>query len=285
MDTSYTITPYERRYRQPTLDLIFHSVRVHTHLDWHETGQWLDLQEATVWLAWADSRLAGVMAVSTPMSGTCWLRLVALRDDVPAASVLGALWEALNPTLQQWGVHVVALLIVNDWLVNHVPALGFRYDEDIVTLRRDGTELPPLRPVAVTVRSAGHEDLQRMTEVDQTAFAAPWQLTLGDLRQARRIAATCTVALHEGEIVGYQLSTLYRQSGHLARLAVMPTLQGVGVGSTLLDDLIRRFLRRGVRTITVNTQASNHRSQRLYARYQFERNGYDLPVWTAEITA
>jgi RimJ/RimL family protein N-acetyltransferase len=39
-----------------------------------------------------------------------------------------------------------------------------------------------------------------------------------------------------------------------------------------------------VRSLTVNTQASNHRSQRLYLRYGFERNGYDLGVWQAHLS-
>jgi ribosomal protein S18 acetylase RimI-like enzyme len=93
----------------------------------------------------------------------------------------------------------------------------------------------------------------------------------------------CTVAERDSAIIGYQLSTLYFDGGHLARLAVHPSAQGGGVGAALLHDLIQRFMRRGVGSITVNTQASNTRSQRLYQRFGFERNGYDLPVWIAEI--
>ena len=51
----------------------------------------------------------------------------------------------------------------------------------------------------------------------------------------------------------------------------------------LLIDLLRRFERRSVRAMTVNTQSSNLRSQRLYTGFGFERTGYDLPVWTVEI--
>ena len=52
---------------------------------------------------------------------------------------------------------------------------------------------------------------------------------------------------------------------------------------TLLIDLLSRFERRGVLSMTVNTQASNTRSQRLYTGFGFERTGYDLPVWMVEI--
>jgi ribosomal protein S18 acetylase RimI-like enzyme len=62
-------------------------------------------------------------------------------------------------------------------------------------------------------------------------------------------------------------------------LAVLPDMQGKRIGAVLLDNLISKFNRRGVRSLTVNTQQSNIRSQRLYARYGFHRNGFDLPIW------
>ena len=133
------------------------------------------------------------------------------------------------------------------------------------------------------MRSATLDDMVRMTLVDQTAFPTPWQLTYDDLREARRVSISCTVATLDGEITGYQLSTQYRQSGHLARLAVLPDYQGKGMGGALVDDLIRRLLQRSIRTVTVNTQSSNIRSQRLYRRYGFLRNGYDLPVWVCHL--
>jgi ribosomal protein S18 acetylase RimI-like enzyme len=66
-------------------------------------------------------------------------------------------------------------------------------------------------------------------------------------------------------------------------LAVTPEAQGKGIGSALVADALRRFFRRGIYTMTVNTQANNHRSQRLYHLFGFERNGNDLPVWSIRL--
>jgi ribosomal protein S18 acetylase RimI-like enzyme len=120
-----------------------------------------------------------------------------------------------------------------------------------------------------------------MTRVDHAAFSPPWQLSLSDLRQAMRLAASCTVATLDERIVGYQLSTRHRESGHLARLAVEPNLQGGGVGGAMLNRLLMYFHERSVHIVTVNTQETNTRSQRLYNYYGFFRNGYDLPVWVS----
>ncbi len=84
-------------------------------------------------------------------------------------------------------------------------------------------------------------------------------------------------------MVGYQLSTLYRDGLHLARLATLPEVQGQGIGGVLLGQLIDQFARRGVLSVTVNTQRSNLQSQRLYQRYGFDLTGLDMDVWMIHI--
>ena len=278
-----SIVPYERRYRSEVRDLLYGSYRSHSHLDWHDTDFWLDRMEAPIRLARIDGRLVGMMATSEPLNNTCWLRLAAVADDMQPAPVLQALWAALKPELDSLEIRQVAILILRDWVVRHLPEMGFSYAEDIITLRRTAQALQPLGETRISIRMAHPQDLERIAEIDQTAFAAPWQLSLYELRQADRVAAIATVAIEDEVVLGYELTTLHLESAHLARLAVHPDAQRHGVGMALLHDLISRINRRGVRGITVNTQASNIRSQQLYQRFGFERNGYDLPVWMAAL--
>jgi ribosomal-protein-alanine N-acetyltransferase len=258
---------------------------VHNHLDWHDPADWLEAGQGYIYVAWLNGEVAGLMGVSDPLNATAWLRLIALASPAPAREILPLLWNAVRSDLMKLAVRAVYVLIIDDWLREYVRFLGFSYDEEIITLRRSGTRLPePNNQPAVVIRPAEHEDILIQTTIDQSSFVAPWQMAEMDLRYARKIAAVHTVALLDNEIVGYQLSTQYRQSGHLARLAVAPDMQGLGIGAALLDDMIRRFLRRRVRTVTVNTQESNVRSQRLYIHHGFRRNGYDLPVYTINLT-
>lgn len=278
--STLTITPYERRYRNEVQDLLYGSYRVHSHLDWHDTDFWLDRMSAPLLLAWIDRRLVGMMAVSEPLNQTCWLRLAAVADDMQPSAVLVALWTALLPELEALSIRQVAILVLRDWIVRHLPDLGMRYAEEIVTMKRTFQSLPALPPPRVRIRSAQPGDLDRIADIDQAAFTPPWQLSLFELRQADRAAAIATVAVADDDrILGYQLSTLHLESAHLARLAVDPLAQSRGVGTALLEDLLQRTARRGMRSMTVNTQVSNVRSQQLYQRFSFERNGYDLPVW------
>jgi ribosomal protein S18 acetylase RimI-like enzyme len=179
---------------------------------------------------------------------------------------------------------MVALLLVRNWITTYAQVLGFRFLEEIVTFRRPPLPIPlDAPPPGLSIRLTTPDDLPVILSVDNHAFAPPWQMEHDELRAAMRISACCTVAEMHGEIIGYQLSTLYFDGAHLARLAVVPEAQGTGIARSLLIDLLHRFARRSVHSMTVNTQSSNTRSQHLYTGFGFERTGYDLPVWTVDI--
>lgn len=280
MDT-FSIIPYERKHRDDVLSLLYESRRLHSHLDWYKAGRWLDMPDVRLKLAWQGDTMLGYMGVSPILNHTTWLRLVALRNDVDPTTVLVSLWRQIRQELQAHAVQTVVALVMNRWLLDYLPALGFHYLEDVVTLQRTGRMLPQpdIDMGDVSIRHGYNDDLLTICDIDHAAFNPPWQMSLEDLRQSQRQAASCTIAEIGDEPVGYQLSTRHHNSAHLARLAVVPGYQGRGIGAILLDHLIRNFMRRSVRSITVNTQASNLHSQSLYRRYGFHLNGFDLPLW------
>lgn len=273
------IIPYERRYREDVLSLLFYSRYVHTHFDWYKAGQWLDLETSIVELAFESDRLIGVIGVSEPLNGAAWLRIVAVAQDYDPAPVLGLLWEALRVTLRRAGLKQIAVLGLHAWLLPFLPALGFNYVEDVVTLHRPSLALPSIPAHQVRMHTAYMEDLPAIVAIDHAAFDPPWQMSAYDLRMAQREANSCTVAVLDQQPVGYEISTRHHTSGHLARIAVIPAMQGRGIGAILLHFLLGRYERRGMRGMTVNTQQSNIHSQHLYERFGFRRNGFDLAIW------
>lgn len=284
IQTPLQVIPYQRRHRQAVRELLFRHEHSHTHLDWQETDAWLDSQEGPVRLAWQGARLVGVIGASEPLEGTCWLRLLAVHDAVHTDGVLSALWGDMQVELARLGVVSAALLMLRDWLFDHAGALGFSFAEEIVTLRRADQDPPPeMLPAGLMLRAARPDDLEAVVRVDHAAFAVPWQMTRRELYQAERMAAHYTVAVLDGAIMGYQICTVYFEGAHLARLAVDPRAQGMGVGGALLAGALRHFARRGLFAMTVNTQSRNERSQRLYLRAGFRHNGYNMPVWMADV--
>jgi ribosomal-protein-alanine N-acetyltransferase len=272
------IRPYERSMLNPVLDLLFYSRRTHIHLDWHRVRNWLDIPENIVHTSWQGTHLVGVVGASAPLGGTSWVRLAAVDNAYETLPNLQILWQAAQADLLAQRVRLAGWLVANRWVANYLPLLGLQYQDTVVTLGRAGDDLPPAPP-AYEIHNAYLEQLPDLVTVDHQAFAPPWQLSRDEIRQAQRQAASCTVAVLNDAIIGYQITTRHQASAHLARLAVLPQYQGRGVGARLLYDLLLSLFRRHVRTITVNTQQTNEHSQRLYARFGFRRNGYDLPVW------
>jgi ribosomal-protein-alanine N-acetyltransferase len=274
---------YERKYRDDILSLMFYSRHTHTHLDWYKAGQWLDLDGNRVQLAFHHDALVGVLGISESLNQSAWLRLMVIAQGYEPTFVLGFLWEHLRVSLMRQHVNKAAVLVINPWLAPYLPALGFHYLEDVVTMHRAPQVIPPEPMTNVEIRNGYLEDIQGIIAVDHAAFYPPWQMSMTDIRLSQRQAASCTLALLNNEIVGYEIATRHHTSGHLARLAVHPAIQGKRVGQLLLNNLLTRFGHRGVKGMTVNTQQNNIRSQHLYERYGFIRNGFDLSVWQSEL--
>ncbi len=278
-----TITPYERQFREPTLNLVHYTQWAHRHLDWYRTGDWLDHEASITRLAWSGDTLVGMISLSKPFNQSRWIRLLAVREDRNVTKVIQSLWEQVYQELQAETSTTLSILVTHTWLTPYLPSLGFQYREEVITLQRISRRIdaPPQSPA--TIRVMNPEDLPIIQTIDRTAFSPPWQMTRDEIRQAYRLSSNVTVAMLDRMIVGYQMSTRHRGSGHLARIGVHPDMQGQQIGGLILHDLIQRFKKRGVYNITVNTQETNYASQRLYQRYKFRRNGFDLSVWEQQL--
>jgi GNAT superfamily N-acetyltransferase len=259
--------------------LVSESFQVHTHLDWQPVDEWLDNPNVLLLLAWRNNVLQGAMAAAEVLGGATWLRLVAVDDFANPGEVIGALWAALRQQLVAAGAREVGVLLLRSWLGDHLPPLGFSYCEDIITMRRYSADPPPPFREDIRVRNAYWNDIATVVDVDHAAFAPLWRMPRESLRQASRLAASFTIAELSGRAVGYQLTTQHADGAHLARLAVLPGIQGQGIGGALVGTLLRQFLRRGVLNMSVNTQQTNEQSQHVYFRYGFQRTMQDLPFW------
>jgi ribosomal-protein-alanine N-acetyltransferase len=283
--TPLTLTPYHRRYLQPIRDFIFQNPLVHVHFDWYESDHWLESLHPPARLAWQNGRLTGFIAATAPREGWSWLRMLGLRNYGDRRGVLRTLWADLQMELRSLGTERVALLGTEEWTGKVAPEMGFRFVENVITMQRLTGPLPPPQVTTpLRLRAAEPWDLEAMLRVDQAAFEAPWNLTPEELRQGFRQSFSTTVAELNGELVGYSFSTAGFGVSHLARLCTHSVHQGVGVGGALLRHSLERLGRYGSLPVTLNTQSSNVRSQRLYARFGFQPNGYDLPFMVARLS-
>lgn len=279
------IAPYEGQHRRALLDLSASSNWTHRHLDWHTTGQWLDRERGLVFLAWHGAQLAGYIGLSQPVNGCSWIRLLGIGDGRMPGRIIADLWRGAQAGCPQADIRSVSILMIANWLPTYIRQLAFVVCDEVITMSHIGSRLPTAPAVAAAVRPAETGDISRLCEIDRLAFSPRWRMSPSDFQQALRIAAVATVAVRQGEVLGYQFSTRNDEAGHLARLAVDPAYQRRGIASLLIHGLLDALRRIRVESITVNTQASNHPSQHLYQRFGFFRNGYDLELWHKPIAA
>ena len=273
------IAPCTRADRSALLGLMSRSRWTHCHLDFIDAADWLAGGDNLLLLAREGGQLVGWLGLSPAIDGWRWIRLLGIRDGRMPGSLLRELWAQAERHCRQNGDKGVMLLAQTNWLGTYLAALDFRSDDQLIAMQHIGSRLPRRLQSPASLRQADAEDLDCLWQLDSQAFAPRWQIEREDLRRALRLAYSATLARVNGRIVGYQVCARHGGIAHVARLAVHPACQGQGVASRLLHDLLRDLLPRDFREITVNTQRSNLRSQRLYARFGFMRSGKDYPVW------
>jgi ribosomal protein S18 acetylase RimI-like enzyme len=286
-----SITPLTASDHPRIVQLFRRMPRQHTHLDWRTLQDWLSDPALRCWVAGRDGSIEAILGATievvdakTPYEPVAaWLRFAVPPLWGAESSVFNALWDALQDDLRNKGVKALGVLDIDGWIGRYARNWGFTETNAVLTLSRQSKEIPPYHPVSVTIRNSTSADLPGVVSVDTSAFDPLWRYNHRDLTAAAQQAATFTVAEIDSDIVAYQLSTRYAGSGHLARLAVKPEYQGYKLGGTLVYRMICLFLAQGIHVITVNTQADNHQSQRLYTRYGFEFTGHRVPVWTREL--
>lgn len=261
------------------LSLINFGRYTHRHLDWRSPLDWIGHQPYL--LLEQASRAVAALACPPDPPQVNWIRVFSVSVGISYERAWSELWGAAREELpHEDGWPAVCAMPLQGWFQGLLAAEGFVEANRVVVLSWIGPELPPMREVSgARLRPMAAQDLPGVARLDQAAFDRIWLSSQDSLERAFSQAAVATVAESEAGLLGYQISTATSMGGHLARLAVSPNFQGRGVGYTLVRDLQSRFLQRGARSITVNTQQDNLASLRLYRRAGFQPIGEEYPVY------
>ncbi len=264
--------------QQQIANLMFFESYVHRHLDWRGPLEWLGSPH--YWVLEEKGDLLAALACPQDPPGVAWIRLFACASGPGAAQVWLDLWNTARRELSDPGGVVAAAIALNPWFEDFLAEAGFVFNQNIVMLAWEDAPIPGQSlPPDVKLRPMRPGDLPQVTEVDNSAFDLLWRNSLDALQKALKQAVHATVAETAEGLVGYQLSTGGAMGAHLARLAVRPEMQGRGLGSALVTDLLEHVRGRGKARVTVNTQSDNLSSQALYERLGFVFTGEKYPVF------
>ncbi|HSJ07518.1 MAG TPA: ribosomal protein S18-alanine N-acetyltransferase [Longimicrobiales bacterium] len=135
---------------------------------------------------------------------------------------------------------------------------------------------------SVTLRTMGAADVAAVVTIERASYSVPWsETTFRGL--LRRGDSELVVATAGDTLVGYAVLWCVLDQAELGNVAVIAGWRGRGIGECLVQEMIQRAERRGVREIFLEVRPSNPVARRLYERLGFamvgrRRNYYQEPV-------
>ena len=274
-----SVSPADKTDRQFLANLIHFGAYVHRHLDWRPPLDWIGRQPFLV--ARQNGDVVGALACPPDPPNVAWIRLFAVAHGAPLDRVWLTLWDESRLQLKEFeGMLNIAAIPLHSWFNKLLETSEFQCDHKVVVLSWEQRDRPAVHQNRnLTLRPMILDDIPDVEQIDAAAFGGVWQNSQSCLEIAFRQSAIASVAEEGGRLLGYQISTATQIGGHLARLAVLPECQGMGVGYALVDDMLGQFERRGARSVTVNTQNDNATSLSLYQKAGFRLTGEQYPVY------
>lgn len=135
---------------------------------------------------------------------------------------------------------------------------------------------------SVRLRDMTIDDVATVVDIERASYTVPWsEATFRGL--LRRRDAEMVIADADGAIVGYAAFWCVVDQGELGNVAVDAMWRGTGIGARLVEEVIHRAARRGVREVFLEVRPSNAVARRLYEHLGFRpvgrrRNYYQAPV-------
>jgi ribosomal-protein-alanine N-acetyltransferase len=175
------------------------------------------------------------------------------------------------------------LVVLSEREVSHALRLyvdmGFTSLEEVVCYEKPNVIVPSVERRLV-VRKLQDGDLPALVKLEEAAFPWLWWERAETFRQIDQKSDTrVLVAYLNGDLVGYLILAVRATWGHINRIAVHPARQGQGFGRELMAVAISDMAHLGARTVGLNTQSDNVRSQRLYESFGFGRTGESFRIF------
>ena len=124
-------------------------------------------------------------------------------------------------------------------------------------------------------------DIDAVLAIEEASFTSPWtrEMYLAELENTG-VSFFYLAKTPLGEIIGFCSFWRVVDELHINNLAVMPDLRRRGIGSTLLDFVLKQGVELGARRATLEVRRSNEAARRLYERLGFSVAGVRQAYYT-----
>lgn len=116
------------------------------------------------------------------------------------------------------------------------------------------------------------EFIKDICEIEQESFPEPYPSYIL-AAMARETPETFLVAISKSKVVGYVLTSLNENEGHLLSIAVRKGFRKRGIGSRLMAEIFQVLRSKGIRRIRLEVRRSNREARRFYEQLEFKEKG------------
>ena len=128
-----------------------------------------------------------------------------------------------------------------------------------------------MKGIEIQRMQASH--LPEVLAIERDVFPAPWSEGMFRQELSRNVASRLEVALFEEKVVAYYLAWFLEDMVHLINIAVAVRLQRKGIGTLLLEQILKEAVRDGKRFIALEVRKSNTAAQSFYCKHHFMKIG------------
>jgi len=207
---------------------------------------------------------------------------VSWTESTKYLSILFRLLDQLSSKLILRGVrylHYSGNDAERDWLRNTLLTRGFvpyrdlyAYDKYDFNIPTEGNQQVKVRRVNLSRGLQSYAgDMPALLAIEDACFEDLWRYDSAAFSAIAETHPYFVVAELNGQVVGYQFNAVDADSGYLVRIAVHPSVNGLGIGARLMAEAIRFFAQARVERIMLNTQNNNTHAHRLYEWFGFFR--------------
>ena len=125
----------------------------------------------------------------------------------------------------------------------------------------------------IFVRSMRDGDVERVAEIESSAFSTPWKAATFRQLLDRPGAVLLVLEVPPARVAGYAVLWCIQDQGELANIALVPEFRNRRLGAYLLDHLLREAWERAVESLYLEVRVSNFRARSMYASRGFEEIG------------
>lgn len=270
--------------REEFLTFLNQDIQLYRHLDWMSPADWVGAQGFLI--SKENNRIESVICCMPEIGEVAWIRFFACQRGLSYNHEFIKLLSSLIPILKERRISSLAAPGLPGWFNGVLETSGFEITSKVVVLEKKSEFVQENASInsSLNIRAVTSADLNELVMIDQSSFPPLWKLSNISLQKAVETAKFAKMAYLDRKAVGYQISSMLGVfSVHLSRLAVIPQYQKQNIATTLLIDLFKDVITTGVSTISVNTQAENYKSLKLYQKLGFRLTGEIIPIFTKMI--